>query len=153
MSVRIARSWRSALTGSKVRLNTATLTAPGRRRAGERGVTDAVAAVPRHALRQQIAQCYHRADAVEQLIDETKVWSYWPYREHMLTTQADPGAPADLAAQAIETLRARARSASIGTWRSCSLAAVRHDREADDRAGRSGAACTSSRGGATGPGA
>jgi len=32
----------------------------------------------------QIALSYLRNDAVEQLIDETKVWSYWPYRQHLL---------------------------------------------------------------------
>jgi hypothetical protein len=33
----------------------------------------------------QIALRYLRADPVEQLIDETKVWSYWPYRHHLLS--------------------------------------------------------------------
>ena len=32
----------------------------------------------------QIALRYLRTDAVEQLIDETKVWSYWPYRQRLL---------------------------------------------------------------------
>jgi hypothetical protein len=32
----------------------------------------------------QIALRYKRSTAVEQLIDETKVWSYWPYRETWL---------------------------------------------------------------------
>jgi len=32
----------------------------------------------------QIALRYQRQDPVEQLIDETKVWSYWPYRQNLL---------------------------------------------------------------------
>jgi hypothetical protein len=32
----------------------------------------------------QLAFCYQRGSAVEQLIDETKVWSYWPYRQGWL---------------------------------------------------------------------
>lgn len=28
-----------------------------------------------------LAWCYRRTDAVERLIDETKVWSFWAYRE------------------------------------------------------------------------
>jgi hypothetical protein len=39
----------------------------------------------------QIALRYLRSDPVEQLIDETKVWSYWPYRLHMLSRLRDPG--------------------------------------------------------------
>jgi hypothetical protein len=38
----------------------------------------------------QIALRYLRSDPVEQLIDETKVWSYWPYRLHMLSRLRDP---------------------------------------------------------------
>jgi hypothetical protein len=32
----------------------------------------------------QVALCYRRRHAVEQLIDETKVWSYWPARQAWL---------------------------------------------------------------------
>ncbi|WP_432991231.1 hypothetical protein [Dactylosporangium sp. CA-233914] len=32
----------------------------------------------------QLALYYRRTDAVAQLLDECKVWSYWPYRERML---------------------------------------------------------------------
>jgi hypothetical protein len=35
----------------------------------------------------QIALRYLRSDPVEQLIDEAKVWSYWPYRERLLTAR------------------------------------------------------------------
>jgi hypothetical protein len=34
----------------------------------------------------QIALRYLRSDPVEQLIDETKVWSFWPYRQRLLRT-------------------------------------------------------------------
>lgn len=34
----------------------------------------------------QIALSFRRENAVEQLIDETKVWSYWPFREGWVTT-------------------------------------------------------------------
>jgi hypothetical protein len=33
----------------------------------------------------QIALYYRRVAAVDQLIDETKVWTYWPYRESLST--------------------------------------------------------------------
>jgi len=36
----------------------------------------------------QIALRYLRSDPVEQLIDETKVWSFWPYRQRLLPTLA-----------------------------------------------------------------
>jgi hypothetical protein len=32
----------------------------------------------------QLALCFRRHNAVDQLIDEAKVWSYWPYREGWL---------------------------------------------------------------------
>ncbi|MEN3614198.1 hypothetical protein AAH979_32185 [Plantactinospora sp. ZYX-F-223] len=38
----------------------------------------------------QLALCYLRDTAVDQLVDETKVWSYWPYREGWLD-QLQPG--------------------------------------------------------------
>lgn len=42
----------------------------------------------------QLAWCYRRVDAVDHLIDEAKVWSYWMYRDVMLerlrsTTEPD----------------------------------------------------------------
>jgi hypothetical protein len=36
----------------------------------------------------QIALRYLRTDPVEQLIDETKVWSFWPYRQQLIARQA-----------------------------------------------------------------
>lgn len=35
----------------------------------------------------QIALRYLRTDPVEQLIDETKVWSFWPYRQRLIRRQ------------------------------------------------------------------
>ncbi len=43
----------------------------------------------------QVALCYRRDDAIEYLIDEAKVWSFWPYRESILDhpwSVADPDA-------------------------------------------------------------
>jgi hypothetical protein len=36
----------------------------------------------------QLALRYQRSDAVHQLLDETKIWSYWPYRERLLARLA-----------------------------------------------------------------
>jgi hypothetical protein len=33
----------------------------------------------------QLVLCYRRCGAIDQLIDETKVWSFWPYRESLVT--------------------------------------------------------------------
>lgn len=39
----------------------------------------------------QIALCYRRTVAVDQLIDEAKVWTYWPYRERLaVRLRAEP---------------------------------------------------------------
>jgi hypothetical protein len=39
----------------------------------------------------QLAHYYRRASPIDQLIDETKVWTYWPYRECLvLMCRADP---------------------------------------------------------------
>jgi hypothetical protein len=35
-------------------------------------------------LALQLGFVYHRQDAVSQLVDEMKVWSYWPYRQSWL---------------------------------------------------------------------
>jgi len=36
----------------------------------------------------QLALRYLRSDPVDQLVDETKVWSYWPYRQRLLARLA-----------------------------------------------------------------
>ncbi len=50
--------------------------------ARHRMVDDLIAAGTPDAI--QLALRYLRTDPVEQLIDETKVWSYWPYRTRLL---------------------------------------------------------------------
>jgi hypothetical protein len=55
----------------------------------------------------QLALCYRRPDAVTQLVDETKVWSFWPYRERLLATfAAAPMAPQAMEAALYEALTA-----------------------------------------------
>ncbi|MBE1491932.1 hypothetical protein [Plantactinospora soyae] len=47
----------------------------------------------------QLALCYLRTAAVDQLVDETKVWSYWPYRQgwlDQLQPDSDPAAAESL---------------------------------------------------------
>ncbi|MFG2043328.1 hypothetical protein [Dactylosporangium sp. NPDC048998] len=48
----------------------------------------------------QLALYYRRPDAVAQLLDEAKVWSYWPYRERMVDAVTNT-APAST--EALET--------------------------------------------------
>ena len=43
----------------------------------------------------QVALRYLRADPVEQLIDETKVWSFWPYRQDLLSRLLTAGMSQD----------------------------------------------------------
>ncbi|MFD0742073.1 hypothetical protein ACFQ1L_09445 [Phytohabitans flavus] len=55
----------------------------------------------------QLALCYRRSDAVAQLVDETKVWSFWPYRERLLARFAAEPAPAEaMEAALVEALAA-----------------------------------------------
>jgi len=54
----------------------------------------------------QLVLYYQRSCAVDQLIDETKVWTYWPYREflrarHGIAPELDPIGSVDLLASAI----------------------------------------------------
>ncbi|WP_432839174.1 hypothetical protein [Dactylosporangium sp. CA-092794] len=59
-----------------------------------------------------IALHYRRPDAVAQLIDEAKVWSYWPFRERMVdaVTAAAPLSPDALEAEVVESLHKWARN-------------------------------------------
>jgi hypothetical protein len=41
----------------------------------------------------QLALRYLRADPVDQLVDETKVWSFWPYRQRLLQRLASAPMP------------------------------------------------------------
>ncbi|MFI5932225.1 hypothetical protein [Actinoplanes sp. NPDC051494] len=56
----------------------------------------------------QLALRYLRTDPVEQLLDETKIWSYWPHRQHLLTRVLEPGMATEQAATAL--------SASVAAW-------------------------------------
>ena len=49
----------------------------------------------------EIALRYLRQDPVEQLIDETKVWSYWPLRQQFLELAAERAATPDRIAEAL----------------------------------------------------
>jgi hypothetical protein len=53
----------------------------------------------------QLALCYRRQDAVTQLVDETKVWSFWPHRERMLAEfAAEPMPPEAMEAALADAL-------------------------------------------------
>ena len=59
----------------------------------------------------QIALRYLRADPVEQLIDETKVWSFWPHRQDLLSRMLTAGMSQDQMEEALTgSLTAWARS-------------------------------------------
>ncbi len=54
----------------------------------------------------QLALYYRRTNAVDQLIDETKVWTYWPYREYLakryrITPDLDPWTSVELLTGAV----------------------------------------------------
>ncbi len=56
----------------------------------------------------QLALRFQRTEPVDRLVDETKVWSYWPYRAQLLTTLRTPGLSlAD---------RKEAQEASLTAW-------------------------------------
>ncbi len=59
----------------------------------------------------QIAFCYQRSMVPDQLIDETKVWSFWPYREQLLTRYREaPKLSAPVASEGLIV--------ALGTWAS-----------------------------------
>jgi hypothetical protein len=66
----------------------------------------------------QIALRYLRQDPVEQLIDETKVWSYWSYRQHLVDRLLTPDMPVDRAAVALT------RTVAVWARRNPALAAA-----------------------------
>jgi hypothetical protein len=49
----------------------------------------------------EIAWRYQGLDPVEQLIDETKVWSFWPYRQRFAETAAAAGMAPDLVPESL----------------------------------------------------
>jgi hypothetical protein len=54
----------------------------------------------------QVALCYERSGAVDRLIDETKVWDYWPHREGLLVRHRGLDEPTT----------ARALVSSVAEW-------------------------------------
>jgi hypothetical protein len=66
----------------------------------------------------QIVLRYLRTEPVEQLIDETKVWSYWPYRQHLLSRILT----ADMTPEQMED--AMTRSLTVWAQRNDALAAA-----------------------------
>ena len=66
----------------------------------------------------EIALGYLRQDPVEQLIDETKVWSYWSFRHYLLTKVIVPGMPPDRATDALT------RTLEVWARRNAALAAA-----------------------------
>ena len=68
----------------------------------------------------QLALRYLREDPVEQLIDETKIWSYWPYREQLLTSGLHAGLTDEQMEEALIT--------TVATWArsNAALAAAVH---------------------------
>ena len=58
----------------------------------------------------QVALYYRRTDAVAQLLDEAKVWSYWPFRERLVAALGHGGGPSALEAEIAESLRKWARA-------------------------------------------
>jgi hypothetical protein len=66
----------------------------------------------------QVALRYLRADPVEQLIDETKVWSFWPHRQELLGRLPSAGMSPD------EMQVALTESLSVWARRNTSLAAA-----------------------------
>ncbi|GAA2337255.1 hypothetical protein [Dactylosporangium salmoneum] len=52
-----------------------------------------------------LALHYQRGDAVAQLIDETKVWSYWPYRDRMIDALTGPAAPEAVQAEVVAAVQ------------------------------------------------
>jgi hypothetical protein len=54
----------------------------------------------------QIALRYRRTEPVEQLIDETKVWSFWPYRERFLQTLTTRMTPREMEDEIVSAVTA-----------------------------------------------
>ena len=50
----------------------------------------------------QIALRFQRSEPVDRLIDETKVWSYWPYRAQLVSLLRTPGLPLARKQEALE---------------------------------------------------
>jgi hypothetical protein len=82
-------TWKTVVDGARPHGRRSTFYEVAGGRARHRMIDDLIGDGSSDSL--QLALCYLRADPVEQLIDETKVWSFWPYRQRLLTTGLHDG--------------------------------------------------------------
>jgi hypothetical protein len=75
-------TWKSVVAAARPRGCRSTFYEVAGAHARHRMVDDLIADGRPDAM--QIALRYLRTDPVEQLIDETKVWSFWPFRQHLI---------------------------------------------------------------------
>jgi hypothetical protein len=83
-------TWKSVVAAARPRGCRSTFYEVAGAHARHRMVDDLIADGRPDAM--QIALRYLRTDPVEQLIDETKVWSFWPYRQHLIARHLTAGA-------------------------------------------------------------
>jgi len=76
-------TWKTVVAGARPRGCRSTFYEVAGGRARHRMVDDLIVDGGTDSI--QIALRYLRTNPVEQLIDETKVWSFWPYRQQLLT--------------------------------------------------------------------
>jgi hypothetical protein len=84
-----ALTWKSVVSAARPRGCRSTFYEVAGAHARHRMVDDLIADGSADSV--QIALRYARTDPVEQLIDETKVWSFWPYRQHLLSRRLTTG--------------------------------------------------------------
>jgi hypothetical protein len=101
-------TWKSVVAAARPRGCRSTFYEVAGAHARHRMVDDLIADGRPDAM--QIALRYLRTDPVEQLIDETKVWSFWPHRQQLIARQLTSGAAREeLRTALIDALTAWAR--------------------------------------------
>jgi hypothetical protein len=101
-------TWKSVVAAARPRGCRSTFYEVAGAHARHRMVDDLIADGRPDAM--QIALRYLRTDPVEQLIDETKVWSFWPYRQQLIARHlTGETARAGLEAALVDALTAWAR--------------------------------------------
>jgi len=101
-------TWKSVVGAARPRGCRSTFYEVAGAHARHRMVDDLIADGRADAM--QIALRYLRTDPVEQLIDETKVWSFWPYRQQLIARRLDGETTREgLEAALIDALTAWAR--------------------------------------------
>jgi hypothetical protein len=100
-------TWRSVVAGAMPRGRRSTFYEVAGPHARHRMIDDLIREGGLDAM--QLALQYRRSAVVDQLVDETKVWSYWPYRQRFLA-----GLPASTTAEAMTTRLAQ----SLLAWAS-----------------------------------